>query len=82
MNTKEKYQPGTRIRVLKTDWYKPELNELFPYYVDERVKELQGRSGTVIRVDDDGQLWCDFGDRVAAVIEGTDEFEVEDGKIS
>lgn len=76
-NMKEKIQtpagtvrPGTRIRIISVK----AATSLTASGVDDQALRLNGRTGTVRRIDDAGNLWGDWDS--LAVLPDADTFEI------
>ena len=61
---------GTRIRIIRV----AASTDMTEDGVDRQALELIGKTGTVERIDDAGQLWGDWGG--LAVLPDVDEFEI------
>ena len=61
---------GTRIRIIRVAAF----TDMTEDGVDRQALELIGKTGTVERIDDAGQLWGDWGG--LAVLPDVDEFEI------
>lgn len=63
-------RPGTRIRIISVKT----ATSMTASGVDDQALCLNGRTGTVRRIDDAGNLWDDWGG--LAVLPDADTFEI------